>query len=102
MLLARAERIRAGVSHKHVEPLSRQLADLQAQPLTLSAATALRDCPGGTEADFAPDLRRRPAAPREAPVVFLHIPKTAGTTATFWLMLLHGDRHMKAPATPRG
>jgi hypothetical protein len=35
-------------------------------------------------------------------VVFLHIPKTAGTTTTLWLMLLHGDRHMKAPSYTTG
>jgi hypothetical protein len=98
-LLARAAAIGSSISNEVVEPLSRQIDELQAELQALSAAAASlarqrADGPG-------PDTPRAGAAPprtgtREAPVVFLHIPKTAGTTVAIWLRLLHGDAYSKA------
>lgn len=104
MLLARAERVREGVSRKFIEPLSRQIADLQAELRALSEVMDAHDHTGGTATDGPGGDGSRPgmASSRKAPVVFLHIPKTAGTTTALWLRLLHGARHMKASSYTTG
>ncbi len=90
-LLARAQAIRDSIAHDVVAPVSRQIAELQAALQVLSDAADLLS----RQSVRAADGPKGPAA-REAPVVFLHIPKTAGTTVTIWLRLLHGDQYSKA------
>ena len=93
-LVARAESVRASLADDVVAPLAREIAALEAELRVLSDAAGLLARHEGTErrASEVP----APRAAREAPVVFLHVPKTAGTTITIWLRLLLGDLYSKA------
>jgi hypothetical protein len=92
-LVARAESVRSSITNDVVAPLARDIAALQME------LQALADAAGTLAAhplDTPPLLTAPQAASRPAPVVFLHIPKTAGTTITIWLRLLLGDLYSKA------
>jgi len=92
-LVARAESVRSSIADGVVAPLVRDIETLQVELQALAdAANTLAAHPVDTAA--APPMPQ--GASRQAPVVFLHIPKTAGTTITIWLRLLLGDLYSKA------
>lgn len=97
-LVARAESVRSSIADGVVAPLAREIAALQGELQALSdAANALAThAPGDGSQKHDQALPARAARP--APVVFLHVPKTAGTTVTIWLRLLLGDLYSKAAA----
>ena len=97
-LVARAESVRASIAADVVAPLSLEIATLQAELHALSDAVD-NLARQGTHDDGAgarPATVIQATASRDAPVVFLHVPKTAGTTVTIWLRLLLGDLYSKA------
>jgi len=97
-LVKRAESVRASLTNDVVAPLAREIAALQSelQALADAAGTLARHGLDEAEAGARPSLALPQPAAREAPVVFLHVPKTAGTTITIWLRLLLGDLYAKA------
>jgi hypothetical protein len=92
-LVARAESVRSSITNDVVAPLARDISALQAELQALAdAANTL----AAHRIDTSPSPQLPAVSSRPAPVVFLHIPKTAGTTITIWLRLLLGDLYSKA------